>query len=134
MNAPIHISPRPLAHEDGDLVHLLSESVRIVPGFNPRTYFDEAEHRELVESVRAQGIVTPVAVRPDPSQEGRYLLIAGERRVRAARAVGLTSIPAIVRLVDEVQARAIALAEKAPPRRATCRRARRSPHGACSTR
>jgi ParB family chromosome partitioning protein len=92
----------------------------------PRHVFDEEELNELAESVRHLGVVQPVVVRPltaggdagagagieDGEMAGaRYELIAGERRLRAARLAGLTTIPAVVRTVDDVASLEIALAE-----------------------
>ncbi|MCA1824061.1 MAG: ParB/RepB/Spo0J family partition protein [Mycobacteriales bacterium] len=65
----------------------------------PRTNFDETAHDELVASVREVGVLQPVVVRPVAA--GRYELVMGERRVRAARAAGLTSIPALVRATPD---------------------------------
>jgi ParB family chromosome partitioning protein len=61
----------------------------------PRTHFDAEHFAELVHSVREFGVLQPVVVRKN--DDGRYELIMGERRTRAAREAGLTSIPAIVR-------------------------------------
>ena len=61
----------------------------------PRTHFDPQHFAELVHSVREFGVLQPVVVRKN--DEGKYELIMGERRTRAAREAGLTSIPAIVR-------------------------------------
>jgi ParB family chromosome partitioning protein len=74
----------------------------------PRVRLDEAEFGELVESVRRDGVVQPVLVRPAGE---RYELIAGERRWRAAGVAGLAVIPALVREVDEQESLALALVE-----------------------
>lgn len=73
-------------------------------GTNPRKYFDAAAMAELVESVKAHGVLQPVLLRPFPSKKGlllgggvAYELVAGERRLRAARTAGLDKIPALVR-------------------------------------
>jgi len=80
------------------------------PGrFQPRTRIDQAALAELAESVKAQGVMQPILVRPIGS--GRYEIIAGERRWRAARLAGLDSVPALVREVPDRQALAIALIE-----------------------
>ncbi|MEK6290839.1 MAG: ParB N-terminal domain-containing protein, partial [Paraburkholderia tropica] len=55
----------------------------IRPGRNPRKYFDPSKMAEMIESVRTQGIIQPVLVRP--LEDGSHELVAGERRVRAAR-------------------------------------------------
>jgi ParB family chromosome partitioning protein len=61
----------------------------------PRKYFDEEALRELAESIRVRGLLQPVIVKREP--DGRYLLLAGERRYRASRMAGLDAIPALVR-------------------------------------
>ncbi|MBD0280694.1 MAG: ParB/RepB/Spo0J family partition protein [Thermoleophilaceae bacterium] len=75
----------------------------------PRRSFDEAALAELADSVRARGVLQPIVVRALPG--GRYELLAGERRLRAARIAGLESIPAVVREADERGQLEIALAE-----------------------
>ncbi len=70
----------------------------------PRKHFDDAELGELAESIRAHGILQAILVRPSRAGgDESYEIIAGERRWRAAKRVGLASIPAIVRDVDELQ-------------------------------
>jgi len=80
-------------------------------GRNPRTHFDEAEMGELVDSVRANGIVQPILVRP--VGEGRFEIIAGERRVRASTIVfgDQWEIPAMVRDCGDEEADRLALVE-----------------------
>lgn len=63
----------------------------------PRSVFDPDTLAELVHSIRAVGLLQPIVVRPAPGDPGRYELVAGERRWRAAGQAGLTTIPAIVR-------------------------------------
>lgn len=75
----------------------------------PRRRFDAEAVSELAESVRVQGVVQPVIVRPDPA--GGYELIAGERRWRAARSAGLATIPAIVRDAEDRDSLLLALVE-----------------------
>ena len=75
----------------------------------PRRRFDGASIDELAESVRAQGLVQPVVVRPAP--EGGYELIVGERRWRAARVAGLATVPALVRETDDRDSLLLALVE-----------------------
>jgi ParB family chromosome partitioning protein len=91
-----------------ELVHLPVGSI----GPNarqPRRRLDPERIEELAESVRAQGVVQPVVVRPLP--EGRYELIAGERRWRAARKAGLPTVPALVRPSDDRESLLLALVE-----------------------
>lgn len=77
--------------------------------YQPRREFAEESLQELAASIRAQGLMQPIVVRPRP--QGGYELIAGERRWRAARIAGLTHIAAIVREVSDEQASAMALIE-----------------------
>lgn len=77
--------------------------------YQPRQEFDEESLAELAASIRAQGLMQPVVVRPRP--QGGYELIAGERRWRAAQMAGLTRIPAVIREVTDEQASAMALIE-----------------------
>ena len=75
----------------------------------PRRRFEEGALAELAASIRARGVVQPLIVR---KEEGvRYTLIAGERRLRAAKLAGLASVPAIVRDYDEEAAAEVALIE-----------------------
>ena len=75
----------------------------------PRKHIDADGIRGLAESVRAQGVMQPVVVRP--AEGGGYELIAGERRWRAARAAGLATIPALVRESDDRESLVLALVE-----------------------
>lgn len=63
----------------------------------PRKVFDEDDLNELIHSVREFGVLQPIVVRPRQGLEGKYELIMGERRLRASKAAGLSSIPAVVR-------------------------------------
>jgi ParB family transcriptional regulator, chromosome partitioning protein len=83
---------------------------RILPGrFQPRSRMDEASLDELAESIKAQGVMQPILVRPVDA--GRYEIIAGERRWRAAQRAGLKEMPALVRGVPDQAALAMALIE-----------------------
>lgn len=82
----------------------------------PRHVFSEEELQELAASIKALGVVQPIVVRPlaeaaVPGAPVRYELIAGERRLRAAKLAGLSHIPALVRPIDEVGSLEMALAE-----------------------
>ena len=77
--------------------------------YQPRTRMDEGALNELAASIKAQGIMQPVLVRP--VGQGRYEIIAGERRFRAAQLAGLEDIPVLVRDVDDQAAAAMALIE-----------------------
>ncbi len=69
--------------------------------FQPRTDFDEESLRELASSIRSQGLVQPIVV--TPADEGRWTIVAGERRFRAARLAGLTEVQVVVREVADSQ-------------------------------
>ncbi len=77
--------------------------------FQPRTHFDEQALEELAESIKKLGIVQPLTVRE--AEGGRYQLIAGERRLRAARLAGLSHVPAYIRTADDQAMLELALVE-----------------------
>lgn len=79
--------------------------------FQPRAAIDPAELAELTASIKANGILQPLLVRPHPSTAGRYQIIAGERRWRAAQAAELQSVPCLVRPMRDGEAAAAALVE-----------------------
>ncbi len=78
-------------------------------GDQPRRHFGEDDLAALADSIREQGVLEPVLLRL--AGEGNYEIVAGERRWRAAQQAGLTQIPALIRDVDDGQARAVALVE-----------------------
>lgn len=82
----------------------------IQPGkYQPRTHMDESALAELATSIKTQGLIQPVLVRP--VNGGRYEIIAGERRVRAAGMAGLDEVPVLVREVPDEAAAVMALVE-----------------------
>ena len=84
----------------------------LAPGpFQPRTEIDPLRLAELTESVRQQGILQPILVRPHPAQPCQYQIIAGERRWRAAQAAGLSDVPVLVRQLSDTDAMAASLVE-----------------------
>lgn len=98
--------PAPLAH--GRTAEIPVDSLS--PGSHqPRSRISEEGIDELAQSIRAQGIIEPIVVRP--SAPDRFEIIAGERRWRAAQRAGLATVPAIVRDADDKQAAALALIE-----------------------
>ena len=84
------------------------ESIEANP-YQPRTRFDEDSLSELAQSIKTSGLIQPVTVRPVGN--GKYQLISGERRFRAAQMAGLTEIPAFVRTVDDALSIQMALVE-----------------------
>jgi ParB family chromosome partitioning protein len=69
----------------------------------PRRTFSETELEELAASIRQRGVLQPILLRPDPDAPNQYQIVAGERRWRAAQRAGLSTIPAVVRELDELQ-------------------------------
>lgn len=80
-----------------------------LPQKQPRRYFDSEKLAQLVQSVKEFGILEPLLVRPLPN--GKYELIAGERRLRAAKEAGLKEVPIVSRELDDQQALQVALME-----------------------
>ena len=96
--------------ERGDQPYEIVSLDLLQPGASqPRTQMSEEGLSELADSIRQQGIISPIVVRKTLS--GRYEIIAGERRFRAAKLVGLSEVPVIVRTVDDRQVLAMALIE-----------------------
>lgn len=81
--------------------------------YQPRTDFDETALQELADSMKEYGVLTPILVRKLPAREGEkaYELIAGERRLRAARLAGLERVPCLVRTYNDAETSEIALIE-----------------------
>jgi ParB family chromosome partitioning protein len=94
---------------DGDQLRTLDVGDLEAGRHQPREYFDEAALDSLAESIRAQGVVQPLVVRP--LADGRYEIVAGERRWRAAQQAGLKQVPVVVREIDDRTAMAVALVE-----------------------
>lgn len=80
--------------------------------YQPRTRMDEGALNELAASIKAQGLLQAILVRPIPANgNARYEIIAGERRFRAAQLAGLSEVPVLVKEVDDESAAAMALIE-----------------------
>lgn len=77
--------------------------------FQPRKDFDDTALQELSQSIREQGVITPITVRRMP--DGKYQLIAGERRLRASQLAGLAELPAYIRVATDGQMMEMALVE-----------------------
>jgi len=86
------------------------EIAKLQPGkYQPRTNMDQVALAELAESIKAQGVMQPILVRPISAD--RFEIIAGERRWRAAQLAGLTEVPALIRKVADESALAMSLIE-----------------------
>ena len=104
---PKVIDAAPVA--DDGMPHTLKLS-QLQPGkYQPRTRMDEGSLYELAESIKAQGVMQPILVRP--VGPNRFEIIAGERRVRAAKLAGLDDVPVLVKAVSDEAAAAMALIE-----------------------
>jgi len=102
------VNDNPASVSDG-IPHTLKLS-QLQPGkYQPRTRMDEGSLYELAESIKAQGIMQPILVRP--VGPGRFEIIAGERRTRAAKLAGLDEVPVLVKDVPDEAAAAMALIE-----------------------
>jgi ParB family chromosome partitioning protein len=83
---------------------------QLQPGkYQPRSRMNQEALKELSESVKAQGVIQPILVRP--TAEHKFEIIAGERRWRAARMAGLQTVPVVIRNIPDQQALAVALIE-----------------------
>ena len=106
-------APADATRSDGE-PHTLQLDQLQAGRYQPRTRMDEAGLQELAESIRAQGVMQPVLVRPlgaNGTGTAHFEIIAGERRVRAARLAGLDRVPVLVRDVADEAAAAMALIE-----------------------
>ncbi|MBQ2887737.1 MAG: ParB/RepB/Spo0J family partition protein [Firmicutes bacterium] len=108
-NAP---TPRQVQeHAAGDKVlHLSLDAVSANPS-QPRRSFEQGKLNELADSIKEQGVLQPILVRPVDGAAGKYEIVAGERRYRAAKQAGLKTIPAIVKELDDKVTLEIALIE-----------------------
>ena len=118
----VALAPAPLVVPDAIPSTRADNNLRQIPVdllrrgiFQPRQDMRQDALEDLADSIRAQGLVQPIVVRPlpekDPSGAQQYEIVAGERRWRAAQIAGLTVIPAIVRDLPDSAAIAVALIE-----------------------
>ena len=98
----------------GAVLRMIAVEEVVVNPFQPREYFDEAAIDELARSIKVRGVLQPLLVRPligEQSGPARFQLIAGERRLRAAKLVGLSAIPAIVQDLEDIDAVELSIIE-----------------------
>lgn len=109
---PSASAPTETTRADGSPVELLLTDM-VAGQYQPRTRMDEGALYELAESIKAQGIMQPILVRKlaNGANAGKYEIIAGERRFRAAHLAGLSHVPVLVRDVDDHATAAMALIE-----------------------
>tara|TARA_B110000014_G_C20126730_1_gene601056 strand:+ start:9267 stop:10133 length:867 start_codon:yes stop_codon:yes gene_type:complete len=77
----------------------------------PRKNFNEDDIQELAESIKNHGVLQPIIIRNNPNNQNEYLLIAGERRLRASKIAGLDKIPAIIKKIDDQENVELAIIE-----------------------
>ena len=112
LDALLGIGAEQLAVEEANGDQLKAVPIELIQRgqYQPRAHIKTESLEDLAQSIKAEGVVQPVLIRP-LVQGGRYELIAGERRWRAAQIAGLSTIPAIIRRVADAQAMSIALIE-----------------------
>ena len=99
----------PVAKKSNAAVSMIEVGLVDPNPFQPRKEFIDSELEELAQSIKQQGVITPVTLRQMP--DGRYQLVAGERRLRASKLAGLKEIPAYVRTATDIQMMEMALVE-----------------------
>ena len=92
----------------GNIVEIELASIEVNP-YQPRTYFNEEALRELASSIKELGIIQPITVRK--LDGNKFQVVSGERRFRASKLIGLTKIPAYIRLADDKEMLEMALVE-----------------------
>ncbi len=106
--AEVHAMAQAARPRGPEVVQLALDQIVSNP-HQTRTFYTPEELENLAESIRASGVLQPVMVRPGP--DGNYVLIVGERRCRASKLAGKTTVPAIVRQVSEQQAAEMTIIE-----------------------
>ena len=79
--------------------------------FQPRKHFSKESLEELTNSIKEQGVIQPIVVRPDKSSEGKYEIVAGERRWLASQNAGLHEVPVVILNIDDVKSLEFAIVE-----------------------
>jgi ParB family transcriptional regulator, chromosome partitioning protein len=102
------IAPQLHSQREGDVIEIALDRIEHNP-YQTRGIFREEELRELADSIRASGVIQPIVVRP--GKDGHFILILGERRCRASKLAGKTTVPALVRQVSEQHAAEMTIIE-----------------------
>lgn len=92
----------------GSILEVEIQKIEVNP-FQPRTYFNEEALRELASSIKELGVIQPITVRK--LENNKFQLVSGERRFRASKLIGLTTIPAYIRLANDQEMLEMALVE-----------------------
>ena len=82
--------------------------------FQPRKQFSKENLEDLTSSIKEQGVIQPIVVRPNKEEEGKYEIIAGERRWLASQNAGLNEVPVVILDVDDVKSLEICLLYTSP--------------------
>ena len=101
----------PAGVEDLDNARTIEVDLLTSNPYQPRTTFDDVALQELAADIAAHGVLQPLLVRRHPEAHGRYQIVAGERRWRAARQAGLADVPCIERTMDDAAMERLALVE-----------------------
>lgn len=98
------------AYNPDEVMHISLDD--ITPNrYQPRTIFDEGKIKELAQTIQTHGIIQPIVVREISDGDGKFEIIAGERRYRAVTSLGWDSIPSIVRQMNDKEMASVALIE-----------------------
>ena len=108
LDALIPTGPR--RETEGQLVHIDVGKIKASPT-QPRKKFDDRALKELADSIKSEGVLQPLLLKRDESDPDKYLLIAGERRFRAAKLAGLAKVPALIKKVDDSESLVLSLIE-----------------------
>ena len=92
----------------GNVIELPLEKIEVNP-FQPRTNFNEESIEDLAKSIQALGVIQPITDRKIENEN--FQLVSGERRLRAAKSVGLQTIPSFIRIADDQESLEMALVE-----------------------
>ncbi|MEC7454874.1 MAG: ParB/RepB/Spo0J family partition protein, partial [Bacteroidota bacterium] len=92
----------------GNVVEIPLDKIEVNP-FQPRTNFNEESIEDLAKSIQALGVIQPITVRK--IENDNFQLVSGERRLRAAKSVGLQTIPSFIRIADDQESLEMALVE-----------------------
>lgn len=108
-NAYSVITPDPAARTKTDSNSYIKIELIDANPFQPRSDFESEALKDLAQSIKSYGVIQPITIRA--LGNGRYQLISGERRLRAAKMAGLVQIPAFIRMADDMQSLQMALVE-----------------------
>lgn len=100
--------PDKVPAKKGEAVAYLKTNQIQYNSYQPRTHYDDEKLEDLKSSIKEKGVLQPILVR---SKDGHYEVVAGERRLRAARAIGMEEVPVIVKEVSDQEALVLALVE-----------------------